>query len=193
VINNASYGVDGTVEEYSIEQAKALFDVNVWGTVAVIQAVLPHMRKQGYGHIINISSGAGVVAIPGFSVYASSKFAVEGISESLAAEVRDFNIHVTIIQPGGYKTSFSAVQGSRPLDIYARYHNVAETFQSHYADGDVNKFADALLYVVDNVTTLPLRIPLGSDVVANIRTKLTAQLDDIKKAEALSLSTSTDL
>ena len=94
VINNVGYGIDGAIEEYSVEQAKELFDVNVWGVVSVIQAVLPYLRQQGSGHIINISSVSGVVSAGGTSLYSSSKFAIEAISEALAQEVKEFGIYL---------------------------------------------------------------------------------------------------
>jgi len=158
--------------------------------VAIIQAVLPYMRQQHSGHIINFSSVAGVVSFPGTSLYNSSKFAVEGISEALASEAKPFNIDVTIIQPGAFKTSFSANSQklSNPLPIYESYHTLFEYFHE-IAQGEPDKLGQAVLYAVENVKSLPLRIPLGTDSLTNIRQKLTSQLDELKKVEQLSTST----
>jgi len=191
VINNAGYGIEGAIEEWSIDQAKELYNVNVWGTVAVIQAALPYLRQQANGHIINVTGGSGVVSFPGVSLYCSTKFAVEGISESLAAEMKEFGIHVTIAQPGSFKTSFTGntVQPDRQLDIYQKYRDLIAKFQDELSIGDVKRVGQLILHITNNVNTLPLRIPLGSDCVGYIRQKLVAQLDDLKKVESLSAST----
>jgi len=189
VINNAGYGIDGAVEEYTIEEGKAIFDVNVWGTVAVVQAVLPYMRQQGSGHIINVSSVVGVVVYPGASLYNSSKFAIEAISEALASEAKPFGIDVTILEPGAFKTSFqgNASRTQNKLSVYKHFHDLYDKFDAFR--GDVDKLGQAIMYIVDNVKSLPIRVPLGSDSVTGIRQKLTSQLEELKKVETLSVST----
>lgn len=106
VVNNAGYGLLGAVEEISDKEAKAIYDTNVFGLLNVTRAVLPTMRKQGPGHIINMSSLGGYRASPGWGVYGSTKFAVEGITEVLYVELKPLGIHVTVIEPGFFRTDF---------------------------------------------------------------------------------------
>ena len=122
VINNAGYCVFGTIEENSEKEAKDLFDANVFGTLWMTQAILPVFRSQGKGHIIQLSSVLGINALPTMGLYSATKFAVEGLSEALQAEVKDFGIHVTMIEPNSFKTDFfgsSAIE-SEPLEAYAK-------------------------------------------------------------------------
>lgn len=108
VINNAGYGIMGAVEEVTEQAAKDIFEVNFFASLRIIQAALPILREQGSGHIIQMSSMLGVVTVPALGVYAASKFAVEGLCEALAKEVAEFGIRVTIVEPNGYHTEFSA-------------------------------------------------------------------------------------
>lgn len=107
LVNNAGYGLEGAVEEVTLDQVRRQFEVNVFGPVAVMQAVLPHMRKARSGHIINITSMGGLTAFPGVGIYNGSKFALEGISEALAKEVKPLGIKVTIVEPGSFRTDWA--------------------------------------------------------------------------------------
>ena len=107
VLNNAGYSLVGTIEEANAEDVKAMYDTNIFGALAVIQAALPLLRQQGSGHIIGVSSNLGHVVLPVIGYYCSSKWAFEAIHESLALEVKDFGIKVTIIEPGAYATEFA--------------------------------------------------------------------------------------
>lgn len=115
LVNSAGYGLIGSEESVTLDEAKQVFDVNFFGPLRLIQAVLPTMRKQHSGHIINISSGVGVHALPGMGVYSASKFAIEGLSESLAATVSPWNIKVSIVEPGYVKNNWGkhCVKGTR--------------------------------------------------------------------------------
>src|SRR5919106_1086498 len=113
LVNNAGYGLIGSIEDMSIEELKAQYETNVFGVFRVTKAVLPHMRKQHGGSIINISSIAGRIALPLYSAYVSSKFAIEGLSESLAYELEPFGIKVAIIEPGAIKTNFRREQAAK--------------------------------------------------------------------------------
>eukprot|EP01036_Dinobryon_divergens_P022788 gene22787-31083_t len=115
VINNAGYGIAGTLEQVSIEDAKDLFDVNVWGPVRLLQAVLPYMRSRRSGHIINISSTSGIRGIPCFEFYTGSKFALEGIMDSMRYSLAAFNISVTNVNAGPVRTSFTERFGNSEL------------------------------------------------------------------------------
>jgi len=107
VINNAGWGISGAVEETSMERTKALFETNYFGTQRVCQAVIPTMRAQKSGYVINISSIGGVLGLPFQGLYSATKFAVEGMTEALRMEVRSFGIHVVLIEPGDFRTSFT--------------------------------------------------------------------------------------
>jgi NAD(P)-dependent dehydrogenase (short-subunit alcohol dehydrogenase family) len=166
VLNNAGYGLVGTIEEASADEVRALFYSNVFGTLLVIQAALPLMRKQGGGHILGVSSMIGLITIPIIGYYCSSKWAFEAIHESLAAEVKPFGIKVTIIEPGAYATEFaspSSMKQANILDIYADQRNqVVEQFKNRDS-GDPKATPEALFQVVD-AENPPLRFILGSNL-----------------------------
>jgi NAD(P)-dependent dehydrogenase (short-subunit alcohol dehydrogenase family) len=107
LVNNAGYGMTGAFEDIGMDEIKSLYETNVFGVIRVTQAVLPIMRKQGSGRIINISSGAGRIGYPGGSAYVSSKFALEGLSESMAFEVEQFGIKTVLVEPGFIRTNFA--------------------------------------------------------------------------------------
>ncbi|WP_432713426.1 SDR family NAD(P)-dependent oxidoreductase [Pedobacter sp.] len=164
VLNNAGYSLVGTIEEASIEEVKAMFDTNVFGALAVIQAALPLLREQGGGHILGTSSNLGHVTLPVIGYYASTKWAFEAIHESLAIEVKDFGIKVTIIEPGAYATEFGTEESLKfaaGMDIYT---DLKTTFFETLKDmekGDPYATPQALFQVVD-AENPPLRFHLGS-------------------------------
>ncbi|MGS2737939.1 SDR family NAD(P)-dependent oxidoreductase [Sinomicrobium sp. M5D2P17] len=162
LINNAGYGQMGAVEEITEAQARAQFDTNVFGTLWLIQAMLPVMRAQGSGHIVNVSSILGLVGLPILSWYNASKFAVEGLSESLAGEVSQFGIKVSLLEPNGYATDFggSSAKFGETIAVYdelkeAVFANFNDDFYGHPA-----ATLDAVLQLVDNENP-PLRLLLG--------------------------------
>src|SRR4051794_2941819 len=120
LVNNAGFGVAGAAEESSVDQARALFETNVFGLMRVTRAVLPVMRAQGSGRIINVSSIVGLIPVPFMALYASSKHALEGYSESLDHEVREHGVRVLLIEPGFTKTAFDANPADEPLPLYAQ-------------------------------------------------------------------------
>src|SRR5688572_14506121 len=126
VVNNAGYGQAGSLEELSDRESRDNFDINVFGVLNVIRSVMPHLRKQGFGHILNISSIAGFTAgFPGFGIYCATKFALEGLSESLATEAKAFGIKVTLVEPGYFRTSFLTADSLRvPANEIAAYKEV---------------------------------------------------------------------
>ena len=162
VVNNAGYGHFGTIEEATEEEARAQIETNVFGALWVTKAVLPIMREQGSGHIIQVSSIGGVNAFPTLGLYHASKWALEGFSQSLAAEVAGFGIHVTIVEPGGFATDWagpSAVH-SAPLAAYDDLREARARQRRSFEPGDPQATGAAILKVVD-ADEPPLRIFFG--------------------------------
>ncbi|HEY5825383.1 MAG TPA: SDR family NAD(P)-dependent oxidoreductase, partial [Cyclobacteriaceae bacterium] len=164
VVNNAGYGLVGTIEETNADDVRALYETNIFGTLSVIQAALPLLRKQGGGHILGTSSNLGHVTLPVIGYYCSSKWAFEAIHESLAAEVKAFGIKVTIIEPGAYATEFGSpdsLKFAAGMDIYedlkAEFMEGLKTLEK----GDPNATPEALFKIVDDENP-PLRFFLGS-------------------------------
>jgi NAD(P)-dependent dehydrogenase (short-subunit alcohol dehydrogenase family) len=185
IVNNAGYGLLGALENASDEEAIRLFDVNVFGTFRVIRAALPSLRKQGRGHIINITSIAGRAPMPGSGLYSASKAAIEGLSQSLAQEVQPFGIKVTVVAPGAFRTDFlsdRSIRKSAASDVYA--DSVGQSLKrldgmAGRQQGDPAAAARALLTVVD-AKQPPLHLLLGTDALRRAREKLetlTAELD----------------
>jgi NAD(P)-dependent dehydrogenase (short-subunit alcohol dehydrogenase family) len=164
ILNNAGYPLIGTIEEASADDVRALYDTNIFGTLSVIQAALPLLRKQGSGHILGVSSTLGHVTMPMIGFYCSSKWAFEAIHESLAIEVKPFGIKVTIVEPGAYATEFggpSSAKSATALDIYAGLKAQIFERMKTMERGDPNATADAMLQLVD-AENPPLRLFLGS-------------------------------
>jgi NAD(P)-dependent dehydrogenase (short-subunit alcohol dehydrogenase family) len=162
VINNAGYGVFGTIEETSEAEARGQIETNVFGLLWVTQAALPIMRQQGHGHIIQVSSVLGVATLPVLGLYNASKFAVEGLSETLSQEVKEFGINITLVEPNGFATEWaSTAANSTPI---AAYENVKAAFQQGMSDEDSfgvpAATAQAILKLVD-AQNPPLRLFLG--------------------------------
>ena len=162
LINNAGYGLFGTIEETSEQQAREQIETNVFGLLWLTQAVLPVMREQGHGHIIQVSSVLGVATLPVLGVYNASKFAVEGLSETLASEVKDFGIKVSLIEPNGFATDWAGASASQTESLPV-YDKVKADFQAGLTDdafGVPEATADAVLKLVDS-SNPPLRLFLG--------------------------------
>ena len=194
LVNNAGYGHEGTLEESPLDELLHQFDVNVFGAVAMIKAVLPPMRKRRSGHIINITSMAGFVGLPGIPYYSGSKFALEGVSEVLAKEVSGFGIKVTAVAPGSFRTDWagrSMVRTERSIDDYdSLFEPVrrARKAKSGNQTGDPVKAAQALLKLIE-ADNPPTHLILGSDALKLVREKLTQLHQEIDAWEALSNST----
>lgn len=194
LVNNAGHGLVGALEELSDEQIRAVLDTNVLGVLTVTRAVLPHMRSQRRGHIVQMSSVGGVVGNPGHAIYATSKFALEGMSEALAGEVAPLGIRVTIVEPGPFRTDFAG-RSMDFADPIADYRDTpAGRMRERFSDqngaqpNDPAKAATAILRAVDDENT-PLRLPLGPEAVNRIRDKLQNQLTDLANWEPISLDT----
>lgn len=177
VVNNAGFGVLGAVEETSAEETERLFATNVFGVLNVTRAVLPHLRRQRSGHIINIFSVGGYQAFIGWGVYCSTKFAVEGITEALHQELAPLGIRVSVVEPGFFRTDFldeqslikTALQLSDYDETVGKMRQFAEG-ANHAQPGDPLKFAEAMLTLV-NAPNPPQRLAMGSDTVAIVGEK----------------------
>jgi NAD(P)-dependent dehydrogenase (short-subunit alcohol dehydrogenase family) len=195
LVNNAGYGMVGGVEEATMAEIRAQFEVNVFGAVAVLQAMLPFMRARRAGHILAITSVSGLVGWPSLGIYSGSKFALEGICETLAQEVAPLGIKVTIVEPGGFKTEFakgSRVRAARIIDDYDP--TVGESrriLAAHAGDepGDPAKAADIILRVA-TMDDPPLRLLLGPDAMGYVDGKFAAWTAEIEAWRAVTLSTS---
>ena len=195
LVNNAGYGHEGVLEESSIDDLRRQFDANVFGAVAMIKAVLPGMRERRRGHIVNVTSMGGFITMPGISFYCGSKFALEGISESLGKEVASFGIHVTALAPGQFRTDWAGRSMDRTARSIADYDAVmdpiraARQAKSGAQPGDPDKAAQALLTLID-APNPPTRLFLGADALGLVERKLDAMRAEVAAWEALSRSTS---
>jgi NAD(P)-dependent dehydrogenase (short-subunit alcohol dehydrogenase family) len=194
LVNNAGYGLVAGVEEASLAEMRAQFEVNVFGAVAVMQAVLPFMRRRRAGRIINISSVSGLVGWAALGIYTGSKFALEGIVESLAQEVAPLGIHVTLIEPGGFRTDFagrSRAESTRQIADYESSVGANRRILTQHAGhepGDPAKAALAILKVAD-AERPPLRLMLGTDALGYAQRKFEQHASEIKAWDAVSRST----
>jgi NAD(P)-dependent dehydrogenase (short-subunit alcohol dehydrogenase family) len=163
VVNNAGYGQFGMVEEISEREAREQIETNLFGALWVTQAALPYLRERGSGHFLQVSSIGGISAFPGIGMYHASKWGLEGISQALAQEVKDFGIHVTLIEPGGFSTDWggSSARHAEPQEAYREVHEASERRRTGNAPGDPTASAEAVLRVVD-AQSPPLRVFFGS-------------------------------
>ncbi|MGW5361510.1 oxidoreductase [Actinopolymorpha pittospori] len=178
LVNNAGRGLLSAVEEASDQAARAVFDVNVFGVLNVQRAVLPTMRAQRSGHVLNMSSVGGFTTAPGWGLYAATKFALEGMSEALRAELEPLGIHVTIVEPGGFRTDFldgSSLHVEPPM--IADYVSTAGVTRdivaanNHLQRGNPVRLAAAIIDLTETEKP-PLRLQLGADSVARIEAKI---------------------
>jgi NAD(P)-dependent dehydrogenase (short-subunit alcohol dehydrogenase family) len=196
LVNNAGFGVIGAIEEIDEADVRRLFDTNFFGVLAVTKAVLPHMRARGFGHILNMSSALALFPRGGYGIYAASKFALEGLSESLAQEVAPFGIKVTILAPGSLRTDFrgpSMVQAT-PMPPY---DETLAQFRRDIVEGDGKQPGDpvrgaAAIMAVVNAAEPPLRFAMGRQSVNGARTKLAAAGRTLEQWQDLSLTTDFD-
>ncbi|BBG70189.1 oxidoreductase [Serratia marcescens] len=194
LVNNAGYGHEGILEESPLAELRRQFDVNVFGAVAMIKAALPGMRQRRRGHIINITSMGSFITLPGISYYCGSKFALEGISEALSQELTPFNIRVTAVAPGSFRTDWagrSMVRSPRRLPDYdALFEPVRQARQEKSGKqlGDPVKAAHAILALIESQTP-PTHLLLGSDALSLVRQKLEALGQEIEQWEKLTRST----
>ena len=182
VVNNAGFGVFASVEEATDEQIERVIDTNLLGSIHVIRAALPHLRRQGRGRILQVSTSGGQTTYPNFSYYHASKWGIEGFCETVAQEIAPFGIDLTIVEPGATPTGFGSALATASL--MPEYDGTpAGEVRRAFADGsfatpnDPDKIAQAMIELVESGRT-PLRLPLGSDTYEHIRASLVARLSE---------------
>ena len=194
LINSAGYGHEGILEESPLEELRRQLEVNLFGAIAMIKAVLPSMRKRRRGHIINITSMAGYIGLPGIAYYTASKFALEGVSDVLAKEVAPFGVKVTAVAPGSFRTDWagrSMVRSPRTIEDYDGLFDPvrkAREEKSGKQNGDPEKAAAVIMNLV-TLDEAPVHLLLGSDALALVKPALNAAMDDIDTWEEVSRST----
>ncbi|MBA8683068.1 oxidoreductase [Stenotrophomonas tumulicola] len=194
LVNNAGYGHEGVMEESPLSEMQRQFDVNVFGAVAMMRAVLPHMRARRAGRILNVTSMGGFITMPGIAYYCGSKFALEGISEALGKEVQGFGIHVTAVAPGSFRTDWAGRSMVRSPRVIGDYDGMFDPVRLRRQEvsgkqlGDPLKAARAMLQVIDSDVP-PAHLLLGSDALVLVRQKLESLAVELERWEALTCST----
>jgi NAD(P)-dependent dehydrogenase (short-subunit alcohol dehydrogenase family) len=194
LVNNAGYGHEGVLEESPLDDLIRQFEVNVFGAVAMIKAVLPKMRSRRRGHIVNITSMAGIAGLPGIAFYAGSKFALEGISEVLSKELRGFGIHVTALAPGSFRTQWAGSSMVRTGRTISDYNGLftpirqARERNSGRQSGDPARAARVLLDLVE-AENPPVHLILGADALKLVRNRTAGFLAELDAWESVASST----
>jgi NAD(P)-dependent dehydrogenase (short-subunit alcohol dehydrogenase family) len=196
VVNNAGYGFMGAFEEMSPDEFKGQIDTNFWGVVHVTRAALPVLRKQGSGHIIQITSIGGRSAFPSLSGYHAAKFAFEGFSESLAQEIGPLGLKLTLVEPGGFRTDWAgaSMAYAKPMAAYAPVMDTIRGFMEGHSGqqaGDPRKAAQVILQLVE-MKEPPLRLPLGNDAMALLRHGYKINAEELERWADLTKSTDFD-
>ncbi len=194
LVNNAGYGHEGILEESPLADMRRQFDVNVFGPIAMIKAVLPFMRTRRRGHILNITSMGGYITMPGIAYYCGSKFALEGISDALAKEVQAFGIAVTAIAPGSFRTDWAGRSMQRTARSIADYDALFDPVRQARAEksgsqpGDPAMAARAMLALIE-AKAPPTHLLLGSDALQLVRGRLAGLESDFRAWEQVTVST----
>jgi NAD(P)-dependent dehydrogenase (short-subunit alcohol dehydrogenase family) len=194
LVNNAGYGHEGVMEESPLSEMRRQFDVNVFGAVAMMKAVLPFMRERRRGHILNMTSMGGHITMPGIAYYCGSKFALVGISETVGKEVKPFGIAVTAVAPGSFRTDWAGRSMTRTPRSIPDYDAIFDPIRQAREEksgrqlGDPTKAARAMLAAIA-ADSPPAHLLLGSDALGLVRGKLSALGDEIRAWETVTVST----
>ncbi len=184
LVNNAGYCVNGAIEEISEDEFEPMFQTNIYGLIRTTRAFLPHLRERRSGHIFNLSSIGGLMGMAGWGFYNTTKFAVEGFSEALAGEMEPLGVHVTIVEPGPFRTDFLGRSGKlsqKELPDYVKTAGVAREYlktQSGKQPGDPQKAAEAIIAVADSPEP-PVHLLLGNSALTRFRGKLAQRQKEI--------------
>jgi len=193
LVNNAGYGVNGAIEEVSEDEFEPMFQTNIYGLIRVTRAFLPHFRQRRSGHIFNLSSIGGLIGSAGWGFYNATKFAVEGFSEALAEEVKPLGVHVTVVEPGPFRTDFLGRSGKlarRQLPDYAATAGKAREYlktQSGKQPGDPQKAVQAIITAANSAKP-PLHLILGRVALTRLRHKLSDWHEEIAAWESVTTS-----
>lgn len=194
LVNNAGYGLIGALEEVSDDQIRRNFETNLFGAIYMMRAVLPRMRRQSSGHIINMSAIAGFSNELGFSIYGGAKFALEGVSEAVQGEVAPFGVQVTIVEPGPFRTDFigrSLDRAASPMEEYrptvGKFLEFLNSIEGKQP-GDPVKAAQAIIQIVE-AKNPPLRLALGQYAYSKFRKKIASLTEELDAWEAISINT----
>lgn len=196
VVNNAGYGQTGTLEELTDEEVKGNFHVNVFGVLNVIRQVMPHLRRQGRGHIFNISSAGGFFgSFAGWGIYCATKFAMAGFTEALAEEIKEFGVNATVVYPGYFRTEFLTKDSIRtPKQPVLAYEAARQSEQLHLntisgaQPNDPEKAADVLIEISEKENP-PVHLLLGRDCLDMLSKKISIMEKDVEQWKAFTLST----
>jgi len=197
VINNAGYGIGGSIEELSDEETRNSFDVNVFGTLNVIRKASPYLRAQRAGHIINIASIAGIAGATGWAVYAAAKSAVIALSEVSAEDLKEFGVKVTVVAPGAFRTSFltadSLILAANPIAEYEEVRAIHSKYLKMDGQqiGDPEKAAAAMISLA-SMPNPPLHLLLGNDALQRANNKLESLQKEFRDWKAITISTDFD-
>jgi NAD(P)-dependent dehydrogenase (short-subunit alcohol dehydrogenase family) len=196
VVNNAGYGFIGAFEEMTADEFKGQIDTNFWGVVNVTRAVLPVLREQGFGHIIQVTSVGGRLGVPGLSGYNAAKFAVEGLSEALAQEIKPLGLKLTIVEPGGFRTDWAgaSMAFAKPIKAYATVLGAIREYREQHSGqepGDPRKAGHVLLQLVE-MEQPPLRLPLGKDAIMFLSNSYQTNSGELQRWADISGSTDFD-
>lgn len=190
LVNNAGYGVNGAIEEVSDEEFETMFQTNIYGLIHTTRAFLPHLRERGTGHIINLSSIGGLIGMPGWGFYNTTKFAVEGFSEALALEMKPLGVHVTVVEPGAFRTDFLGRSGKlakKEIPAYKDTAGKAREYlqtQSGKQAGDPQKAIEAIIAIAD-APEPPVHLLLGKIALKRFRDKLAQWNKDLDAWETV--------
>ena len=193
LVNNAGYGINGAIEEVSEDEFEPMFQTNIYGLIRTTRAFLPHFRQRRTGHIFNLSSIGGLIGSAGWGFYNVTKFAVEGFSEALAAEMKPLGVHVTVIEPGPFRTDFLGRSGKLAAKEFPEYKDTAGKARDYLRTqagkqpGDPQKAVEAIIEVADSPNP-PLHLILGKIALTRFRDKLAQWQKEIAAWEPITLA-----
>lgn len=193
IISNAGYGVMGAAEETTDGHLQDIVATNLLGSIVLIRAALPHLRRQGGGRVLQVSSEGGQVAYPGFSLYHATKWGIEGFVEAVAQEVESFGIAFTLIEPGATRTNFGGnLVQPEPLAAYdgTPAHQLRDAALSGdwVIKGDPDRMTDAMIQLVDRARPSPRRLVLGADAYSNVRAALVRRIEELDDQKAVAIA-----
>lgn len=193
VVNNAGFGITGTVEEIDEQEVKTIFDVNVFAAINVVKKIVPLMRQQRSGYIINIGSVAGFVGAPGWAIYSATKAALAAFTEVLALDLKEFGIHATVVEPSGFRTGFLAADSLTYKESKLEGYEAVKDTAKRYLDsngiqpGDPDKASEIIMVLAESDQP-PLHLYLGQDAYNRAAKKMKAMTDSLEEWKTVSIS-----